>query len=365
VSRALQSFCFAVSCAVSANVACSESPPTPEPKAPLGGGGGSVAAAGAAGSPGESGSAAGRGGVPAAAGSSSASGVSGAAGSAGNAGNAGAGGAPVGFQGGAVAAVSLTYDDGLDSHLAIAQPALEAAGFRGTFFVSSFEGVDHDWALPSVKVPLQPLSERHQAWLAAAQRGHELAGHTVNHPCDAAGKTPGFKLVDYDLSRMRDELEESLLRLARLGARAPFTFAYPCASDEKGLGAAGADYSALVAERFFAARGSDSGVAEPATVDLQRAPQWDGGGKSGAQLRKLVDDAIAAKGWLVLLFHGVGAEQPSCPGNLAYAPQTCMINYLTTSQAAHAELVQYLSDVKAQVWTAPFGEVAARIQSGR
>ncbi|MDF3068723.1 MAG: polysaccharide deacetylase [Polyangiaceae bacterium] len=271
----------------------------------------------------------------------------------------------MGFEGGAVAAVSLTYDDGLDPHLAIVQPALEAAGLRGTFFVSNFEGVEHDWALPSVKMPLSPLSARHQAWLAAAQEGHEVAGHTVNHPCDAAGKAPGFKLADYDLTRMQNELDESLLRMARLGAEAPLTFAYPCASDKKGLGAAGTDYSPLVAERFMAARVSDSGIADPVTVDLLHVPQLDAGGKTGDQLKKMVDDAIAAKGWLVLLFHGVGEERASCPGNLAYAPQTCMINYLTTSQEAHAALVQYLSEKKAQVWTAPFRAVATRIDDAR
>ncbi len=284
---------------------------------------------------------------------------------AGASGSAGAAGAPTGFEGGAVAAVSLTYDDGLDPHLAIVQPALEAAGFRGTFFLSNFEGVEHDWALPSVKTPLQPLSARHQAWQAAAVKGHEIAGHTVNHPCDAAGKAPGFKLVDYDLARMTTELDESLLRMARLGAQAPLTFAYPCASDKKGLGASGTNYSPLVAERFFAARVSDSAIANPAIVDLQRVPQLDTGGKTGDQLKKMVDDAIAAKGWLVLLFHGVGAERASCPGNLAYAPETCMINYLTTSQEAHAALVQYLSEKKAQVWTAPFKDVATRIKNGR
>jgi peptidoglycan-N-acetylglucosamine deacetylase len=275
----------------------------------------------------------------------------------------GGNGGPLMFDGGAVAAVSLTYDDGLDPHLATVQPALEQAGFRGTFFISNFEGVEHDWALPSVKAPLPALSARHQAWLAAAGKGHEIAGHTVNHPCDAAGKAPGFKLVDYDLARMQAELDESLLRMARIGGKQPFTFAYPCASDKKGLGAAKVDYSPLVAERFVAARVSDAGIADPSKVDLLHVPQLDTGGKTGDQLKKMVDDAIAAKGWLVLLFHGVGTEQASCPGNLTYAPQTCMINYLTTSTAAHAALVDYLASKKAQVWTAPFGTVAARIKA--
>lgn len=368
--RAPETLCFALCFALTLSFGCSES----EPGSPSAQGGSGNATSGGTGGAGGSGSSTAGGGSSSvggggttSAGSASIGGTQAEAGSSGAAGVAGSasGGAPTGFEGGAVAAVSLTYDDGLDPHLAIVQPALEAAGFRGTFFLSNFEGVEHDWALPSVKTPLQPLTARHQAWQAAGQKGHEIAGHTVNHPCDAASKAPGFKLVDYDLNRMQTELDESLQRMARLGAKEPFTFAYPCASDKKGLGAMGTDYSPLVATRFMAARVSDSGIADPKTVDLLHVPQLDTGGKTGDQLKKMVDDAIAAKGWLVLLFHGVGKEQASCPGNLTYAPDQCMINYLTTSEEAHTALVQYLVEKKTQVWTAPFKDVATRIKNGR
>lgn len=292
----------------------------------------------------------------------SAAGVAGA--STGGAGGPSGGAAAGLFAGGAIAAVSLTYDDGLDPHLAIVQPALEAAGFRGTFFLSNFEGVEHDWALPSVAAPLKALLPRHLAWQAARERGHELAGHTVNHPCDDPAKAPNYKLVDYTMARMASELDESLARLARLGATAPLTFAYPCASDKKGIGPTGEDFSPLVAARFFAARVSVSGIADAAAVDLLHVPELDTGGKTADQLKKMVDDAIAAKGWLVLLFHGVGSDA-TCNGSLVYAPDECMINYLTTSTEAHAALVQYLVDKKDQVWTAPFGAVAQRIRDRR
>jgi sialate O-acetylesterase len=268
------------------------------------------------------------------------------------------------FEGGAIAAVSLTYDDGLDPHLAIVQPALEAAGLRGTFFLSNFEGVEHDWALPSVALPLEELLPRHLAWQAAGKKGHEIAGHTVNHPCNDANKAPNYKLTSYTMDRMAKELDDSLARMARLGATPPLTFAYPCASDKAGIGPAGEDYSPLVATRFFAARVSVGGIADPNVVDLLHVPQRDTGGKTGDELKKMVDDAIAAKGWLVLLFHGVGSEA-TCNGSLVYAPSTCMINYLTTSTEAHAALVQYLTEKKAEVWTAPFGVVATKIKNSR
>lgn len=358
-SRVLAQVCFVASLCF----ACSEPPPaTPAtglPNAQAGANSGGSAAAGSDGGVGGTagssvgGAASGAGGVVA--GGSSAV--------AGSAGSASGGGAPVGFEGGAVAAVSLTYDDGLDTHLAIVQPALEAVGLRGTFFLSNFEGVEHDWALPSVAQPLEALLPRHLAWQAAGQRGHELADHTVNHPCDAAAKAPNFKLVNYTMARMQAELDESVARLARLDATPPLTFAYPCGSDNKGVGPTGEDYSALVAERFLAARVSVSGIADPKTVDLLHVPQLDTGGKTGDELKKMVDDAISAKGWLVLLFHGVGSDT-TCAG-LAYAPDQCMINYLTTSTEAHAALVQYLATKKPEVWTAPFGKVAALLKNSR
>jgi peptidoglycan/xylan/chitin deacetylase (PgdA/CDA1 family) len=288
----------------------------------------------------------------------------------GSAGGGGSAGSPAGnfqFEGGAVAAVTLTYDDGLDPHLAIVQPALEAAGLRGTFFLSNFEGTDHRWALPNAN-PAQALTARHLAWQQAGAKGHELADHTVNHPCNSTSKAPGFKLTDYDMARMEAELDDSLKRLMRLGAAAPITFAYPCSSDTVGLGADGTDYSPLVATRFLAARVSKSGIADPATVDLLHVPQRDAGKHSGAELKAMVDEAIAAHGWLVVLFHGVGDnpdQDDSCPGDLVYAPQTCMINYLKTSKDAHQELVSYLAEKKPQVWTATFKEVATFIKSKR
>lgn len=293
------------------------------------------------------------------AGSESGAPTSGGAGTSLGGGGAGAG-ASMGFPNAAVAAVTLTYDDGLDPHLALVQPALDAADLRGTFFLSNFEGVDHEWALPNASSPLTP---RHMAWRAAGQKGHELAGHTVNHPCNAASKAPGFKLTDYDMARMTAELDDNLARLVRLGVAAPFTFGYPCASDKAGLGAAQEDYSALVEQRFAAARGSVSGIADTAQVELLHVPQLDAGGKSGDELKAMVDEAIAAKGWLVLLFHGVG-EETACAG-LTYAPETCMINYLTTSTEAHAALLEYLAAKKEQVWTATFKEVATHVKNSR
>ncbi|HEX3774992.1 MAG TPA: polysaccharide deacetylase family protein, partial [Polyangiaceae bacterium] len=258
---------------------------------------------------------------------------------------------------GAVAAVSLTYDDGLDTHLATALPALDAHGFKATFFLANFEGVDHEWALPNLTDPLLP---RHMAWQAALANGHELAGHTVNHPCNSPTKAAGYHLTDYDLPRMSAELDDDIARLGRLGVKQPITFAYPCQSDQIGLGPTGQDYSPLVAARFFAARTSLIGIADPRSVELLHVPLLDAGAQTGDQLKAMVDQAIAAHGWLVILFHGIGTDQ-TCP-NLDFNLHGCMINYLTTATDAHQTLIDYLAQKQGQVWIAPFGTVAKTLQ---
>jgi peptidoglycan/xylan/chitin deacetylase (PgdA/CDA1 family) len=261
------------------------------------------------------------------------------------------------------AAVSLTYDDGLDTQLALAAPVLDAFGLKATFFLASMAGVDHDWALPNLN---DALTARQLAWQALARNGHELASHTVHHPCPLelhSGQAPGYRLTDYDAPRISAELDDSVRRLTRLSARPPVSFAYPCESDRFGIGPAHTDYAPLVRERFPFVRGSRSGMADPASVHVQDVPLIDTQGKSGEELRALVDVALQRGVWLVLLFHGVG-EPTGCP-DLEYHPDTCMLNYLPTSDDAHRMLVAYLAAQRGKVWTAPFGEVASHLKTVR
>jgi peptidoglycan/xylan/chitin deacetylase (PgdA/CDA1 family) len=344
------------------------------------------------------GAAAGSGGVSAGAGASagglggtSGAGVAGggAAGSAGQAGPGGqAGSGTFTWPDGKTAAVSLTYDDGLDAHLAHAMPLLDQKSIKATFVIASFPGVDHDWALPNAT---SPLSARHQAWLAAAGQGHEIAAHTVNHPCVTAvnpGQQAGFRLdTDYDMARIKGELDDSLARIARLGATAPFTFAYPCYADLLGVGAPtgtmvtvlgkqmpqGQVFTSEVDSRFLAARGSTEAIANPATVDLHSVPHIVAGPRSEtdstptlAQLTAVVDMAIAQHGWVVFLMHGVAGDTlpTDCSNGLTYAPQTCVINYLDTPTATHDGLINYLAS-KPEVWTTTFKAVAQDIKTKR
>ena len=64
---------------------------------------------------------------------------------------------PFAWPGGEKAAVVLTYDDGMDTHLDYAAPDLAAAGLRATFFVPGHS---------------ESLAKRLSEWRALAARGH-------------------------------------------------------------------------------------------------------------------------------------------------------------------------------------------------
>ena len=75
------------------------------------------------------------------------------------------------------AAVSLTYDDGLDSQLANAAPELRRFGFKATFFLTR-----------------ENMEARVADWVALARQGHEIGDHTFHHPCILANQSAkGFE----------------------------------------------------------------------------------------------------------------------------------------------------------------------------
>jgi len=255
----------------------------------------------------------------------------------------------------AKAVVSLNYDDGLDTQLAVVAPLLDARGLKASFFLANYQGEDHNWALPNLT---SPLDARHMAWQQMVAHGHELSAHTVKHPCDAG------QLAAYTVPQMEAELDDNIARLKRLGAQEPFTFGYPCLA-EQGVGNPKQDLGPAVAARFIAARKSPEVVADPLAVDLYAVPNMEPIGKSAAQLRAMVDDAIAKKGWIMFGYHGIGPAVASCPQGNAYAPQTCMLNHNVSDAAAHLALLDYLVEKKNEVWTATFKEAVLCFKTRR
>jgi hypothetical protein len=294
-----------------------------------GGSGGATSSGGASTSTGGSGGRGGTGGsVPVGSGGANNNGTGGTGAGGGSGG--GTGGVPAcpssGFAwpNGAEAAVSLTYDDTLTSQLDNALPAIDQQGLKMTFFLVTNNNLDS-----------AALRARYAAALAA---GHELASHSVTHPCDTASYT----LATMDTT----ELDPSLATLRSMGATAPFTYAYPCGTNTVG---SSQSYIPEVKARFIAARGVSGIIANPKTVDLGNTPGLfpPEADTTGATAIGYVTDARSQKGWVIFGFHGVG-------GDYSIYPKT-----------GHDALVQYLGANKAKVWTATFRDVAAYVAKCR
>jgi peptidoglycan/xylan/chitin deacetylase (PgdA/CDA1 family) len=229
------------------------------------------------------------------------------------------------------AAVSLTYDDALDSQLTNGAPALDERGLKATFFLTGSS---------------DSLKSSRDRWTALARRGHELAVHTMFHPCPKSYDwvPKGGALEDYTLERMAKELDESIALVHALTSKhGPLTFAYPCGDTY--VGPDHTSYIPLIAERFLAARTVSNGIAVPGAITFAEIPSIDAQGQPGSALIDWVKKAEDQGGWVVFTIHGVGAQ------------------YLPIPLDSQRELLEYLSKNKKTVWTAPFGEVAARLKA--
>jgi peptidoglycan/xylan/chitin deacetylase (PgdA/CDA1 family) len=223
------------------------------------------------------------------------------------------------WPGGAKAAVVLTYDDALTSQLDNAVPVLDAAGFKATFFLAAPKLADIG------------------RWRAAAAEGHELANHTIFHPCPASTfPTEQRNTAEaYTTATMLKEIEQQNVLLTALDGKPTHGFASPCGQTKAG----GVDYlEALRAAKLVTyVRGvytsPDDLRADVGRMDPMHVPSRGFDEKvTGAQLIDFAKEAEAGGGMAVYLFHGVGGD------------------YLQVSDSAHRELIAWLAARRGEVW---------------
>jgi peptidoglycan/xylan/chitin deacetylase (PgdA/CDA1 family) len=164
-------------------------------------------------------------------------------------------------------AVVLTYDDGLNVHLTNTIPALDSAGLKGTFYISDYAG---------------NLRSHIGGWRKAAAAGHELANHTVWHPCE--GGRPGREFVkgDYDfrfytVRRITNEIRTMNNLLHAIDGKKDRTFAFPCGDTKIGDTA----YLDGLRAEFAGARGVSGNMPTIDQVKLYDFPGVTVNGQSG------------------------------------------------------------------------------------
>lgn len=232
------------------------------------------------------------------------------------------------------AAVSLAYDDALDSQLDVALPQLDKYGLQGSFYLQLSN--------PAVE---RRLSE----WRAAARNGHELGNHSLFHQCSR--KAPGHDWVqpqrDLDttsVAQMQDQLALANSMLYAIDGQRARTYTVPCGDTL----AAGVDYLPAVASAFVAIKVAGQAViASMQTLNPHAVGVYAPQGLSGQQLIALVQQAAAEGTMLNFTFHGVGGD------------------YLSTSAAAHEELLSYLAANRQLYWTDTFLNIMTYVKTHR
>jgi peptidoglycan-N-acetylglucosamine deacetylase len=231
-----------------------------------------------------------------------------------------------------LAAISVTFDDGTNTHLDLVGPILKKHHLNGTFFVATGLG---------------PWEKRKLEWKQLAQQGNELGNHTVNHPCLLAQNTPHSE--DYTPEMMKAEIRVAAKEITKLlNWQRGLTFAYPCGNmsfgKPKDAVKNAALYQRYVSEQAFGARAVGASPEDP--DQLNGLAIHDLGptmGRGFVALLELAEPAVQGHNWGVYCFHGVGGDWG------AITPE------------ALDELAAYL-ERHPDIWTATFGDVLRYIQ---
>jgi peptidoglycan/xylan/chitin deacetylase (PgdA/CDA1 family) len=217
------------------------------------------------------------------------------------------------------AAVSLTFDDGMASQLAVASPLLAQWDLQGTFYVNPRE---------DYRAGLLP-------WQAAANAGHEIGTHTVGHPCSkSALEEMSWGEIEWEIAEAGRRLDEVVKQAGRL------SFAYPCYQPFVGHGRERKSYVPLVLEHCVAGRGRGELANDPRHCDLGYLWSMPSERLTGAHLIGLVEQAAAEGRWAILTFHGINE------------------GHLPVAESDLRELCAHLARNRARIWTAPVAKVA-------
>ena len=231
-------------------------------------------------------------------------------------------------------AVSLTFDDGLESQLTKALPAMEQAGVKATFYLGVRGG---NWATDKAR------------WAEVAARGHEIGNHSLSHTC-SRNLWGSRGLEDMTVEEVERDIVSAQERLDEIAPhQEQWTFAYPCYDTFVGRGASRQSYVPVVAKRFLAGRGRGQyGFANrPDAVDLACVWCTPTERMSGFEMIGLVE-GLATRGlWIVLTFHEIDGSR------------------LTVGSYDFGVLLEYLQRRSNEIWTAPLGEVAEKIAGAR
>ncbi|MDG1750852.1 MAG: polysaccharide deacetylase family protein [Thalassotalea sp.] len=227
----------------------------------------------------------------------------------------------------AKAAVSLSYDDALNSQLDNALPALIHYELKATFYLT---------------LTSPTIAKRLNEWRAAADLGYELGNHSLNHAC--RGSLPNREWVpahnDLDKKLFKEiiqEVQTANTFLQAIDGELVRTFTVPC-TDQM---VENKNYVIALKESFV---GIKSHVGNPpqnmTSFNRFNAPVMAPSNVSGQVLIDYVKQAKKYGTIAHITFHGIGGD------------------HLAVSNEDHQALLKYLSINKNDYWVDTYRNIS-------
>lgn len=232
-------------------------------------------------------------------------------------------------------AVSLAYDDALNSQLDNAIPALNKYQFKGSFYLAL-----------SSEVILNRMPE----WRTAAAAGHELGNHTLFHQCSRTPPGREWVLPHRDLDNISvTQLKEQIMlantMLHAIDGKTERTFTTPCGD----LNAGGENYVNAIKSEFVAIKSLMGNSVTPnvSQLDPYAVSVLTPSDMTGKQLIDIVKAATKKGSMVNFTFHGIGGD------------------HLSITKEAHDELLQYLAQNSDIYWVDTFINIMKYIKENQ
>lgn len=206
-------------------------------------------------------------------------------------------------------AISLSYDDALNSQLDNALTALNERGLKASFYVVPFSDA---------------FKNRLEEWRVLASQGHELGNHTLYHACRSTkpGRewvNPANDLKDKTVKEMLREVSVANTLLTAMDGHTVRTFTPPCFDQMANDG----NYVNSLKKQFIGIKSlEDSGFASLIGPS----------NKSALEIIKFIENQPSDIKLVNVLFHGIGGD------------------HLVTSIEEHNKFLDYLVENEDKYW---------------
>jgi peptidoglycan-N-acetylglucosamine deacetylase len=227
-------------------------------------------------------------------------------------------------------ALSLSFDDGRATQIDNGLALLDRYGVKATFYLNP----------DAVKGNLE-------GWKRAVAKGHEIANHTMTHPC-TGNKSFSRKnaLEDLTLNRIRDEMIGANNFLKEQLGVTPKTFAYPCGQSFVGRGQKVQSYVPLVAELFLAGRGwLNEDPNDPLFFDMAQTLSVPSDRLDFDRIKPQIERSMNRGSWIVFAGHDIANQD----------------GQFTTRISMLEDLLRYVQDPANGVWIDTVQNIASYI----